>query len=282
MTPKNLKQKKPKPVPNTAPKKEPRKNTKPQNPNTDTNPTPQPTSPETVTVESNPPSISPEETQAISIIEDTPTEAIPQTEDISPSLETQKISSSEVVPEEPPKSKNNKKDTQKQPTKETSQESTNISNENTKVQDNNVSGKPVVENNGHNTGVVAERNISNPYTFTLSTPLDPEITTGEQTFIEIDGTLFLKISPKPLSETSSIPVYPTWYSSLKSDFEIAKNPKKKKQTTNQPVAVTSNGSLIFAVNVPDFVQELGIVNDNNKNKGKKPTNYKKPNQKTKK
>jgi len=71
---------------------------------------------------------------------------------------------------------------------------------------------------------------------------------------------------------------------LKSDFEIAKNPKKKKQTTNhQPVAVTSNGSLIFAVNVPDFIQELGIVNDNIKNKGKKPiTNNKKPNQKTKK
>jgi len=60
------------------------------------------------------------------------------------------------------------------------------------------------------------------YTFNLSTPLGPELTMGEQTFMEINGSLYLKISP------NTTPL-PNWYSSLQDDFQNAKNPKSKIQ-----------------------------------------------------
>jgi len=67
--------------------------------------------------------------------------------------------------------------------------------------------------------------VSKSYTFQLSTPLGAEITSGQQTFVEIDGILYLKIS-----NHEEVP--PDWYTSLKKDFETAKTPLTKAQLRN--------------------------------------------------
>jgi len=95
------------------------------------------------------------------------------------------------------------------------------------------------------------------YTFNLSTPLGPELTTGEQTFMEINGSLYLKISP------NTTPL-PSWYTSLQDDFQYAKNPKSKNQKHQKGKNMkknyeaqpeVKNGKMIFPIRVPDILQD---------------------------
>uniref|UniRef100_A0A6B2LN10 Uncharacterized protein n=1 Tax=Arcella intermedia TaxID=1963864 RepID=A0A6B2LN10_9EUKA len=88
----------------------------------------------------------------------------------------------------------------------------------------------------------------------MTRPLGQEITTGQQTFIQIDGALYLKINPAD----------PTvrWYTALQKDVDLALHPpppppppvQAKKVCQYQKVEKT-NGSLVFVVDVPDFVKD---------------------------
>jgi len=83
-------------------------------------------------------------------------------------------------------------------------------------QNNNKEGT-VIES--HENGLKDSNQISQTFTFNLSSPLGHEITTGEQTLVEMNGSLYLKISP------NTMPL-PAWYISLQEDFENSRNPSK--------------------------------------------------------
>jgi hypothetical protein len=113
----------------------------------------------------------------------------------------------------------------------------------------------------HENGSLKDSNeISQTFTFNVRSPLGQEITTGEQTFLFMNGSLYLKISP----HTTPLPA---WYTSLQEDFENSKNPKisspkgknvKKNSETHPEV---KNGKLIFPVRAPDIIQDSNFKSD---------------------
>jgi len=112
------------------------------------------------------------------------------------------------------------------------------------------------------------------YTFKLSTPLGAEITSGEQTFVEINGVLYLKVTPPSNQEEV---VLPGWYTSLKKDYQTASRPLTKAQLLKKELrekkfssqkAEKTNGSLVYVVDVPEFLQNPETVS-NKKDKKKK-------------
>jgi len=112
------------------------------------------------------------------------------------------------------------------------------------------------------------------YTFKLSTPLGAEITSREQTFVEINGVLYLKVTPPSNQEEV---VLPGWYTSLKKDYQTASRPPTKAQLLKKELrekkfssqkAEKTNGSLVYVVDVPEFLQNPETVSDK-KDKKKK-------------
>jgi len=117
--------------------------------------------------------------------------------------------------------------------------------------------------------------VPKEYTFKLSTPIEADITSGEQTFIEINGVLYLKVSPPPSDQGEA--QLPGWYTSLKKDYQTATRPLTKAQLLKKELrekkfsyqkAEKTNGSLVYVVDVPEFLLNPEPVTDK-KDKKKK-------------
>jgi len=76
-----------------------------------------------------------------------------------------------------------------------------------------------------------EKEAEPPKIQTFTFPLDVQIPTikGTQTFIELSGHLYLKLTPEPNAETPEPD--PEWLASIKDNIHAIKHPKKNAKTT---------------------------------------------------